>query len=59
MGGLLAGRLLRGQTFNLLNASFVVGATAMLALFGIAFGVWSAKRQEAKRKAREDILLKH
>lgn len=57
--GLWASHTLRSQNFRVDTASFALGALAVLCLVGVAYGVWSARRMEARRKKKEDIFLNH
>jgi hypothetical protein len=52
-------RMFKDAQFNISTAAFVLGAAGVLCILGIAFGIWSARRSEARRKAKEDIFIKH
>ena len=57
--GLLISRLLGGKSFSLGTLYFVLGVMALLSLLGVAFGIWSARSTEKKRKAKDDFWLNH
>ena len=37
----------------------LIGIAGVACLLGVAFGVWDARQVEARRKAKEQIWLKH
>jgi hypothetical protein len=37
----------------------ILGVVGVICLGGVAFGIWDARRIEARRKAKEDIWIKH
>ena len=41
------------------TSGLVLGIVAVICLGGVAFGIWDARRIDAKRKAKEQIWLKH
>ena len=41
------------------TSGVMIGTAGVICLLGIAIGIWSAQRQEARRKAKEHIRLKH
>jgi hypothetical protein len=41
------------------TSGVMIGAAGAICLLGIAIGVWNARRGEARRKAKEQIWLKH
>ena len=41
------------------TAGFLVGAFGTLCLAGLAFGIWDARRIEARRKANERVWIRH
>ena len=41
------------------TAGMLEGAVGVVCLIGIAYGVWDSRRIEAKRKAKEQIWIKH
>jgi hypothetical protein len=41
------------------TAGIVLGLVGAMCLAGVGFGIWDARRLEAKRKAQEQIWLKH
>ena len=53
--GLLLSRLLQDKSFSLEIFYFVLGVMAVLALLGVAFGIWSARSTEKKREAKDDF----
>ena len=49
--------LIRGM--SPITAGLILGLAAALCLVGVAYGVWDARRIEAKRKAKEQIWIEH
>lgn len=41
------------------TSGVMIGAAGAICLLGIAIGIWNARRSEARRKAKENIWLKH
>jgi hypothetical protein len=41
------------------TSGVILGVVGAICLGGIAFGIWDARRIEAKRKAKEEIWMKH
>ena len=41
------------------TSGVMIGAAGAICLLGIAIGIWNARRGEARRKAKEQIWLKH
>jgi len=41
------------------TSGVMIGAAGAICLLGIALGVWNVRRSEARRKAKEQIWLKH
>jgi hypothetical protein len=41
------------------TAGVILGVVGAICLIGIGFGIWDARRIEAKRKAKEEIWMKH
>lgn len=56
--GIGIGPLVRGGV-SPIAAGIVVGILGTLCVVGIALGAWNALRLEARRKAREQIWMKH
>jgi hypothetical protein len=42
-----------------LTAGVILGVAGALCLAGVGYGVWDARRIETKRKAKEQIWIKH
>ena len=66
-GAMIAGIAIAGLTMSPLlikgmsqvTAGVILGVVGIICLAGVAFGVWDARRIEAKRKAKEEIWMKH
>ena len=41
------------------TSGVMIGAAGAICLVGIALGVWNVRRSEARRKAKDQIWLKH
>jgi predicted lysophospholipase L1 biosynthesis ABC-type transport system permease subunit len=41
------------------TSGVMIGAAGAVCLLGIALGIWNVRRSEARRKAKEQIWLKH
>jgi len=41
------------------TAGVMIGTAGVICLLGVGFGIWNVRRGEAKRKAKEQIWLKH
>ncbi|HEX6661254.1 MAG TPA: hypothetical protein VF067_05240 [Sphingomicrobium sp.] len=41
------------------TSGVMIGVAGVICLMGIGFGIWNVRRGEAKRKAKEQIWLKH
>ena len=41
------------------TSGVMIGAAGAICLLGIALGIWNVRRSEARRKAKEQIWLKH
>jgi hypothetical protein len=41
------------------TSGLILGLGAAICLVGVVYGVWNARRLEAKRRAKEDIWMKH
>ena len=37
----------------------LIGVAGAVCLVGVGFGIWDARRIEARRKAKEEIWMKH
>jgi hypothetical protein len=66
-GAIIAGAGIAGLTMSALfvkgmspvTAGAILGAMGAICLAGVAFGIWDARRIEAKRKAKEQIWIEH
>ena len=47
------------RSLSPLTSGVMIGAAGAICLVGIALGVWNVRRSEARRKAKEQIWLKH
>ena len=62
LGVLLAGLILwplLDRSISPLTSGVMIGAAGAICLAGIALGIWNVRRSEARRKAKEQIWLKH
>jgi hypothetical protein len=41
------------------TSGVMIGAAGAICLLGIVIGIWNVRRSEARRKAKENIWLKH
>ena len=41
------------------TSGVILGVVGVICLGGVAFGIWDARRIEAKRKAKDEIWMKH
>jgi hypothetical protein len=41
------------------TSGVMIGTAGVICLLGIAIGIWNVRRSEARRKAKEQIWLKH
>ena len=41
------------------TSGMMIGVAGMICLLGIALGIWNVRRAEARRRAKEQIWLKH
>ena len=41
------------------TSGVMIGAAGAICLLGIVLGIWNVRRSEARRKAKEQIWLKH
>lgn len=44
---------------SLVTSGVILGVVGAICLAGVGFGIWDARRIETKRKAREDIWMRH
>ena len=47
------------RSLSPVTSGVMIGAAGAICLIGIALGVWNVRRSEARRKAKEQIWLKH
>ena len=47
------------RTLSPVTSGVMIGAAGAICLVGIALGIWNVRRSEARRKAKEQIWLKH
>jgi hypothetical protein len=63
VGGALLGALillpLIDRDISPVTSGVMIGVAGMICLLGVGFGIWNVRRGEARRKAKEDIWLKH
>ena len=62
IGLLLAGLImlpLLDRKLSPVTSGVMIGAAGAICLLGIGIGIWNARRGEARRKAKEQIWLKH
>jgi len=61
--GLLLGALvmvpLLDRNLSPVTFSVMIGAAGAICLLGIGLGIWNVRHSEARRKAKEQIWLKH
>jgi hypothetical protein len=41
------------------TSGVMIGTAGVICLLGVAIGIWNVRRSEARRKAKENIWLKH
>jgi hypothetical protein len=41
------------------TSGVMIGVAGLICLLGVGLGIWNVRRGEAKRKAKENIWLKH
>ena len=66
-GSLIAGIAIAGLAMSPLflkgmspvTEGVILGLVGVICLGGVGFGIWDARRIEARRKAKEQIWLKH
>ena len=63
LAGILLGVLillpLVDRSLSPVTSGVMIGAAGMICLLGIGLGILNVRRSEAKRKAKEQIWLKH
>jgi F0F1-type ATP synthase assembly protein I len=63
LAGLVLGALnlvpLVDRSLSPVTSGVMIGAAGMICLLGIGLGILNVRRSEAKRKAKEQIWLKH
>jgi F0F1-type ATP synthase assembly protein I len=63
LAGLLLGALimwpLLDRNLSPVTSGMMIGVAGVLCILGVAFGIWNVRRAEARRKAKEQIWLKH
>jgi hypothetical protein len=47
------------RSLSPVTSGVMIGAAGAICLVGIALGIWNVRRSEARRKAKEQIWLKH
>ena len=47
------------RTISPVTSGVMIGAAGAICLLGIGLGIWNVRRGEARRKAKENIWLKH
>ena len=47
------------RTLSPVTSGVMIGAAGAICIVGIALGIWNVRRAEARRKAKEQIWLKH
>jgi hypothetical protein len=47
------------RSLSPVTSGVMIGAAGAICLLGIALGIWNVRRSEARRKAKEQIWLKH
>ena len=61
--GLLLGALIMvplvDRTISPVTSGVMIGVAGVICLLGIGLGIWNVRRSEARRKAKEQIWLKH
>jgi len=61
--GLLLGALvmvpLLDRNLSPVTSGVMIGAAGAICLLGIGLGIWNVRHAEARRKAKEQIWLKH
>ena len=61
--GILLGALillpLVDRNISQVTAGVMIGVAGTICLLGVGLGIWNVQRGEARRRAKEDIWLKH
>ena len=47
------------RSLSPVTSGVMIGAAGAICLLGIGLGIWNVRRSEARRKAKEQIWLKH
>jgi len=47
------------RSLSPVTSGVMIGAAGAICLLGIVLGIWNVRRSEARRKAKEQIWLKH
>ena len=47
------------RTISPVTSGVMIGVAGAICLLGIGIGIWNVRRGEARRKAKENIWLKH
>ena len=47
------------RSLSPVTSGVMIGAAGAICLLGVGLGVWNVRRSEARRKAKEQIWLKH
>jgi hypothetical protein len=47
------------RSLSPVTSGVMIGAAGAICLLGIALGIWNVRRSEARRRAKEQIWLKH
>jgi divalent metal cation (Fe/Co/Zn/Cd) transporter len=47
------------RSISPVTSGVMIGAAGAICLLGVALGIWNVRRSEARRKAKEQIWLKH
>ena len=47
------------RSISPVTSGVMIGAAGAICLLGIALGIWNVRRSETRRKAKEQIWLKH
>jgi F0F1-type ATP synthase assembly protein I len=63
LAGLVLGALIMvpliDRKLSPVTSGMMIGVAGMICVLGVGFGIWNVRRSEAKRKAKEQIWLKH
>ena len=47
------------RSLSSVTSGVMIGAAGAICLLGVVLGIWNVRRSEARRKAKEQIWLKH